>query len=292
MNVSRQLLFLLGMGLLACTTAPRGAGPREGSASMSLAAASSPLPSSEPASAPTPPQLGVDFVSACRAEDASEARRSTIEKLLEVAKSKDCEQAWDKLKELQSLDLSASELSDIAPLAKLVNLNELTLSFNRIEDITPLEGLKNLRELFLGDNEIRVVTGLGQLAQLKTLDLGSNQIEDIGALSRLEQLEWLDLSKNKISKIEALGALRRLWFLSLANNEIEDIKALKQQDSLEELYLQGNRIKDLSPLETAARLLGLDVSQNPLGQSVKKSRENCPRSQQAGTGLREFCEDN
>jgi len=77
----------------------------------------------------------------------------------------------------------------------------------------------------------------------------------------------------------------------LASNKIDDIGPLKDLKKLEELYIQNNRVKDLSALSQVPRLIGLDASQNPLGQSVQKAASNCPNNQGAASALREFCSE-
>ncbi len=280
MTYAYSLLLLLGLS--ACKTSQS---PRSEAKATEAPAETAEIQARD--AAPTP--VVVDFRETCRDTQASEATRLTIDKLLQIAEVKDCDAAWEKLLQLKELDLTSAELTDIGPLSKLVQLEQLSLSFNHVADLRPLMNLKNLNELFLGDNDIKDIAPLAVLGQLKTLDLGHNQIVDVQALREMPRLEWLDLSENQIKSITPLERLQKIWFLSLANNQVTDIDVLRQHQLLEEVYLQNNMIKDLSALQSAKQLLGLDVTANPLGQSVRKSPENCPNSQQVGNALKEFC---
>jgi hypothetical protein len=60
----------------------------------------------------------------------------------------------DKLRDLQTLHLYDNQISDVSPLATLVNLQELYLENNQISDVGPLGTLVNLQRLDLSFNQI------------------------------------------------------------------------------------------------------------------------------------------
>ncbi len=62
--------------------------------------------------------------------------------------------ALSGLTELRHLDLFHTEISDLFPLAKLINLETLILDWNRIVDVSPLASLHNLKTLYLHVNNI------------------------------------------------------------------------------------------------------------------------------------------
>ena len=129
---------------------------------------------------------------------------------------------------LTLLDLYDNHISDLAPLAGLVNLTWLNLSVNRIDSraqlglaniLRPLSGLTNLTTLKLEINFIGGGLGyLSGLTNLTTLELADNWIEDISALSALTNLTRLTLSghRNSITDRRPLLALPNLTDLDVA----------------------------------------------------------------------------
>lgn len=128
--------------------------------------------------------------------------------------------------ELLTLELSANQIHDIAPLAKLTGLNALTLTANPISDLTPLAGLTQLNRLSLGGCHISDITPLKELKDLQLLGLPSNQISDITPLEGLKNLRVLSLDNNQISDVSSLTGLVNLEHLSLAGNSIKNRKPL------------------------------------------------------------------
>ena len=106
------------------------------------------------------------------------------------------------LEPLTELDLAERDISDISPLAGLINLEDLNLNDNNISDISPLAGLTNLERLYLGANKISDISALAGLSNLEWLDLDYNNISDISALvenSGLSDGGTVDLSGNPLS---------------------------------------------------------------------------------------------
>ena len=167
------------------------------------------------------------------------------------------------LTNLQGLDFSYNQISDLSPLAGLTNLQVLCLSYNQISDLSPLAGLTNLQELYLDYNQISYLSPLAGLTNLQYLYLYYNQISDLSPLAGLTNLQELYLSYNQISNISPLAGLTNLWLLYLYSNQISDISPLAGLSNLSRLYLGYNQISDLSPLAglTNLQFLYLDSNQ-------------------------------
>ena len=102
---------------------------------------------------------------------------------------------------LISLGLFQNNISDVSPLASLINLTSLDLDHNhQISDITPLASLNNLTSLDLRWNQISDITPLASLTNLERLNLARNQVRDVGPLAALTNLERLDLEHNPLSQ--------------------------------------------------------------------------------------------
>ena len=80
----------------------------------------------------------------------------TVDVLLQVAETTDCNQADKFLSALTILILDNNQITDLKPLSTLTNLTTLTLDNNQITDLKPLSTLTKLAELSLDNNQTLV----------------------------------------------------------------------------------------------------------------------------------------
>src|SRR4028118_1202789 len=90
----------------------------------------------------------------------------TINALLQVANTTDCNQASKLLSALTELSLDSNQITDIRPLSTLTNLTELSLHNNQIADLKLLSTLTNLTYLSLDNNQITDIRPLSTLTNL------------------------------------------------------------------------------------------------------------------------------
>ena len=100
----------------------------------------------------------------------------------------------EELLKVNKLELSKTQIVDVAPLATLVHLTDLRLNGNKIVDVEPLRTLVNLTDLNLTNNQIVDVAPLATLVNLTSLDLSQNRIVDVSPLAGLVHLTFLGLS--------------------------------------------------------------------------------------------------
>jgi Leucine-rich repeat (LRR) protein len=86
---------------------------------------------------------------------------------------------------LQTLSLSNSKVSNIAPLSKLKSLKTLGLQRSRVVDISPLAPLKNLEKLWLQYTAITDLQPLSEMANMIVLNLFESKVSDIRPLKKL-----------------------------------------------------------------------------------------------------------
>lgn len=132
------------------------------------------------------------------------------------------------LKNLIVLDLFDNELEDhnLHHLSVLTQLESLDLSRNQISDLTALQNLTRLQTLYLSENQISNLTPLENLIDLRRLTIANNQVSDIRVLANMPDLTMLYLSQNQIQSIEALQNVRTLNYFNLDYNRISDISPL------------------------------------------------------------------
>ena len=160
------------------------------------------------------------------------------------------------LVELRDLRLDENPISDLSPLKNLKNLTHLACRDTPVSDLSPLAGLINLRLIFLNANpNISDLSPLSGLINLEVLHLTDNKVSDLSPLAELINLEGLLSWGNPVSDLSPLTQLPKLDNLNICGGKISDLTPLVDFTSLKELYFANNEISDISPL---ARLTGLN----------------------------------
>jgi len=218
------------------------------------------------------------------------------------------------LKELKKLSAEGVGIENLRGLENCTGLIELDLSENKISQIDPLAKLINLEKLDLRDNRIKELTPLSSLAKLNYLNLDANRISDISPLRNNPGLgedstislyrNYLDLSedskdKKDLKKLQQSGTevhfeyqrspieipnpqlekvirntlsnaqgnlydkdLKKITSLDASERGISNLEGIGCCSHLKELDLRDNEIKDISPLSKLDNLKKLDLSQN------------------------------
>ena len=143
---------------------------------------------------------------------------------------------------------TGNQVSDISPLAGLINLRELWLSHNPISDISHLKGLKNLTRLHLHNTQTVDLSSIAGLINLQRLDISHTNVSDISPIARLINLQRFDFHGSSISDISPLASLINLKKIVSWGNSISDLSPIAGLTKLEELNLCGGNISDISPL--------------------------------------------
>lgn len=120
----------------------------------------------------------------------------------------------------------------------LKKLKKLSLNDNKnLTDITPLAGLINLQELNVSYTKVSYIGALVSLVNLQTLDISRTQVKNVSVLASLINLRLLDISNTRISDISALNSVINLQKLNIRNTQVSDLNPLSQ------LIKQGLTIK-------------------------------------------------
>jgi len=152
------------------------------------------------------------------------------------------------LKNLTTLWIYQSKVSDISFLTKAENLGVLRVNTNNVTDLTPVKDLKNLKRLIVDWNAVEDLTPLTGLTGLIEFSAYGNKIKDLSPLSGLTNLETLSLYDNEVENLEPLTTLTNLKELELISNNIKDVSPLKDFTSFESLRLNGNPIENIELL--------------------------------------------
>ncbi len=133
-------------------------------------------------------------------------------------------------KRVGSVSLQNTQVSDLSPLAELMNLEWLDLPYTQVSDLSPLTELKSLKELRLYNTPVNDLSPLVVLKNLGTLDLSNTQVSDVSPLSELKNLKQLNLSNTQVNDLSPLVELKNLVLLSLGNTPVSDeqVQELRQ----------------------------------------------------------------
>ena len=165
---------------------------------------------------------------------------------------------------LELLNVRRNKISDLSPLAGLINLRYLNISSNPFSDISPIAGLINLENIEFSNKNIGDISFMTGLKKLKKFTTWGNPISDISHLAGLTQLEKIDICGGKISDLTPLVGLTGLKELYFLSNDISDISPLAGFTELTRLNLADNAISDISPLAGLTNLKWLDIHYNQI----------------------------
>ncbi|CAB1099920.1 unnamed protein product [Ectocarpus sp. CCAP 1310/34] len=113
--------------------------------------------------------------------------------------------------------------------------------------------------------------------KLHTLTLDGSRLESFRDLGvGLRHLNTLSLESSCVEDLDGIGALSGLRELRLARNQVSDVTPLACHGCLQVLGLERNRVNDMKALEILSSLpllYSLNLSQNPLTESLSKLRD-------------------
>jgi len=168
------------------------------------------------------------------------------------------------LQQLQFLDFTNNQVSDISVLSNLTNLENLKFHGNQVSDISVLSNLTNLGSLQFLSNQVSDISSVSNLTNLGSLEFASNQVSDISSVSNLTNLENLRFDSNQVSDISSVSNLTNLRYLSFYNNQVSDISPISNLTNLQILRLWDNQVSDISPISNLVSLKNLHFLGNPV----------------------------
>ena len=147
-----------------------------------------------------------------------------------------------------------NQVSDLSPIAGLVNLERLYLASNPISDISLLKGLTNLKGLVLEGTLVSDLSHVKGLTNLDSLWIGNTIISDLSPIAGLINLKSLQIFDTNVSNLSPIAGLINLETLHFTNRSISDLSPLAGLINLKRLHQWHNPISDLSPLAGLTKL--------------------------------------
>lgn len=197
--------------------------------------------------------------------------------------------AWDRLSNLQFVDVSNNEIKSLSAFQNLIHLRDLVADNTGLVNLDGIKYHETLLTLRARGNKIQELDFDGTaLERLTTLDLEGNMIGRIENLSELSSLSYLNLSENKLvefapaasiplktlmisdNKLRKLdvSAMQRLQLLCADRNRLTTVYGLERTSRLDSLSLKeqgGSQPFDMATLARAYEVRKLFLSGNRLG---------------------------
>ncbi len=173
------------------------------------------------------------------------------------------------LKNLESVDLSYNEISDISPLYACTGIKRLNIESNLVSSVDTAKFV-NLTELNASSNGLDSMPDFGKNASIKHISLADNNIKSVTSLSGLGNISYIDISGNFLSDVSALGAFsmvdgETVATLDISDNAITDLGFASSIAGLKAFYASNNGItQGLDKLPVGIERL--DVSNNLLAE--------------------------
>jgi len=151
---------------------------------------------------------------------------------------------------LRTLNLERSQVTDLRPLAGLVNLQDLNLlGISGLQDLAPLAGLVKLKKLVLYNTGVKSLKALKDMRELEFLDVSETRVAEFKYLSGLVSLRKLEANGLSVTDLSPIAKLPSLRILELNNSDsLCDLSPCSDMVQVEELQLSGMDIEDLAPL--------------------------------------------
>ena len=174
-----------------------------------------------------------------------------------------------EMERLGRLEARSRDIRDLTGLQFAINLNRLNLGDeggrgNQISDLSPIAGLVNLRNLSIWNSPVSDLSPLRDLKNLTRLVFGGTQVSDLSPIAGLINLKLLDFNVGNVSDLSPIAGLINIEHLGFPNNNVSDLSAIAGFVNLRTLYFWGNNVSDISPIAGLLNLVKFGSWGNPI----------------------------
>ncbi|QIK63676.1 hypothetical protein G7068_11080 [Leucobacter viscericola] len=133
-------------------------------------------------------------------------------------------------------------------------LQSLSVSNSGITDLTGLEYASNLAIVDLSRNPITSIEPLRGLARMAQLDVSRTKISNIDAVSTMPKINYLQVNWTDVSDLTPVSGKAELWRIELAATKVSSLEPLRDDAGLQEVYFQETLVSDIHPLASLRQL--------------------------------------
>ena len=166
---------------------------------------------------------------------------------------------------MQSVDVSGIKtITTLEPLNELSELQTLNITGTNVSDLTPLRNSNKLKVLKAGNTRIDDLTPLKYDILLEELDITHTDVSNLAVLDILNKLEKLNISYTQINTLEDVKNCPNMAYLSAEGSKINTIQPLTELNNIVSLNINNTTIRDLAPISHLTGLQSLKISQTPI----------------------------
>jgi Leucine-rich repeat (LRR) protein len=203
-----------------------------------------------------------------------------------------------ELSELSTLNITGTNVNDLAPLRNANKLKVLRAGNTRIEDLSPLKYDILLEDLDVSNTDVNNINVVEQLTKLQKLNINRTRVSDLKPLENCPNLEHLFVEGCQINNIQVINGLEKITALNISNTAVRDLSPIKNLKSLQSLKISNTSISDLSVLSEMEDLKELYCSNTtvrdltPLKNHRRLSKIYCDNTRIDVNQASEFSKDN
>lgn len=176
---------------------------------------------------------------------------------------------------MQNVDVSGIKtITTLEPLSELSELQTLNISGTNVGDLMPLRNSNKLKVLKTGNTRIDDLTPLKYDILLEELDIAHTDVNNLAVLEILNKLEKLNISYTQVNTLEAVKNCPNMAYLALEGCKINTLQPLAELSNIVSLNISNTSIRDLSPISHLTGLQSLKISQTSVNNlDVLKNME-------------------
>ena len=182
----------------------------------------------------------------------------------------------NELSELQTLNISGTNVGDLTPSRNSNKLKVLKANNTRIDDLSPLKYDIMLEELDIAHTDVNNLSVLEILSKLEKLNISYTQVNTLNDVKQCPNMAYLAVEGCKINTLQPLTELNNIVSLNISSTPIRDLtpvshltdlqslkisqtpinnlNALQEMENLKEIFCSNTNISDLTPLKNHRRL--------------------------------------
>lgn len=126
-------------------------------------------------------------------------------------------------------------IRNLSPLIPFKQLHTLTVSNSRVSDLSPIKNLPKLSILNMPNNPIVEVPVITEFKTLEVLNLENTPIEDLKMIGKVYWLKSLNIAGTKVKKLKGIEGMTGLENLMINNTEIKKLSEIENLPNLKEL---------------------------------------------------------
>ncbi len=153
-----------------------------------------------------------------------------------------------KLRNLEVLEISAQQITDLTPVWQLTKLRRLGVECNPITSLEGIENLQNLEQLWLSGTDVSDLTPLEALPRLSALGIDGTYVRDLPNVETLERIESFCASSSGV-RMSYVGEHENYGLdLRGLSYQLRDFSFLRDVKSFNHIFCNDVYLSDFMPV--------------------------------------------